>query len=358
VPDLYLLDRIWYGNSVRQWLIAIATMGAVYVVVAFARRLAMRRLAVLAVRSETRVDDLGVDLIARTRQYFLLGVALYAASRLLVLPENARSALQLVVVAVFLLQAGRWGTGIIGFAVESYLRRNTDGDPGARATVQAVGYAGRFVLWAILLITALAAFGIDVTALITGLGIGGIAIALAVQNILGDLFAALAIVLDRPFVVGDFIIVDSTMGTVEHVGLKTTRIRSLGGEQIIVSNSELLKSRIRNYKRMEQRRVVFTVDVRYDTPPDVLERIPAMIRQIIERQPLTRFDRSHLLTLAESALRFETVYWVLDADFNKYADIQHVVNVELIRRFRDDQIRFGLPSRSVYVQDNQNPAIQ
>jgi small-conductance mechanosensitive channel len=356
VPDLHFLDQIWYGNSVRQWLIAIATLGAVYVLLAFGRRLAVRRLGTMAARSETRIDDLGVDLITRTRQYFLIGIAVYGATRLLALPENARGAIQLLMVAVVLLQAGRWGTGLIGFSVEGYLRRNAQGDPGARATVQAVGYAARFALWSILLITALAAFGIDVTALITGLGIGGIAIALAVQNILGDLFAALSIVLDKPFVVGDFIIVDTTMGTVEHVGLKTTRIRSLGGEQIIVSNSELLKSRIRNYKRMEQRRVVFAVDVTYDTQPELLDRIPFLIREIIEGQSPTRFDRSHLLTLAESALRFETVYWVLDADFNVYANIQHAVLIELIRRFNAERIGFAFPSRTIYTKDPHSPA--
>ena len=358
MPDLHLLDRIWYGNSVRQWLIAIATLGAIYVVLALARRVAVRRLGALAARSATRIDDLGVDLIVRTRQYFLVVVAMYAASRLLVLPDNARGALQLVVVAAALLQAGRWGTGLIGFAVESYLRRTAEADPGARATVQAVGYAARFILWSLLLVTALAAFGIDITALVTGLGIGGIAIALAVQNILGDLFAALSIVLDKPFVVGDFIIVDATMGTVEHVGLKTTRIRSLGGEQIIVSNGELLRSRIRNYKRMQQRRIVFQVDVTYDTRPELLEGVPSLIRSVVESQPLTRFDRSHLMTLAESALRFETVYWVLDADFNKYADIQHTINLELIRRFASQGIAFAFPSRTIYTKDPQTPALQ
>ena len=357
MPDLHLLDRIWFGNSVRQWLIAIATLGAVYVVLSLGRRLAVRRLGAMAARSQTRVDDLGVDLIGRTRHYFLIAVALYAAARMVVLPEHARSALQLLFVAAVLLQAGRWGTGLIAFAVESYLRRNAEGDAGARATVQAVGYAARFVLWSILLITALAAFGIDVTALITGLGIGGIAIALAVQNILGDLFAALSIVLDKPFVVGDAIVVDSTSGTVEHVGLKTTRIRSVSGEQIIISNSELLKSRIRNYKRMEQRRVVFTLDVTHETVPDALERVPAMVRAAVEKHPLTRFERSHLLTITDAGLRFENVYWVLHPDFDRYADIQHAVNVELVRRFRAERMEFAVPMRP-FLTDHRNPVPQ
>ena len=350
MPDIELLDRIWYANSLRQWLIALALLGGVFVVLALLRRVLVRRLGVLAARSATRVDDIGVDLVRRTRAYFLFAVALYAASRVLVLTDQARGVIQLLMVVVVLLQAGRWGTGLIGFAVEQYLRRSGEADSGTRATVQAVGYVARFALWTVLLVMALGAFGVDVTALITGLGIGGIAIALAVQNILGDLFAALAIVLDKPFVVGDFITVDNVQGTVEHVGLKTTRIRSLGGEQVIVSNSDLLKSRIRNYKRMEHRRVAFLVDLTADTSPDQMQRVPAVIRATIEAQPLTRFERSHFLTFADAGLRVETVYWVLDPDFNKYADIQHAINVELLRRLAAEGIEFAFPSRAIYVR--------
>ena len=350
MTDFELLDRVWYANTLRQWLIATAVLGGVFVALSLLRRILLRRLGALAARSSTRIDDVGVDVVERARAYFLFAVGLYAASRFLVLTDQARGVVHLVIVVAVLLQAGRWGTGLIGFGVEQYLRRSGEADTGARATVHAVGYAARFVLWAVLLVTALGAFGIDVTALITGLGIGGIAIALAVQNILGDLFAALAIVLDKPFIVGDFIIVDNVMGTVEHVGLKTTRIRSLGGEQIIVSNNDLLKSRIRNYKRMEQRRVVFHIDLTYDTAPDLVNRVPAIVREVIERQPLTRFERSHFLVFAESALRVETVFWVLDPDYNKYADIQHAINVELLRRFAAERIDFAFPSRTVFVR--------
>jgi small-conductance mechanosensitive channel len=358
VSELELLDRVFYGNTLRQWLIAAALGGAVHVVLSLLRRVVVQRLGRLAARSATRVDDLGVEMVRRTRQYFLAAAALVIAARILVLPAQTRDILHLVLVAAVLLQAGRWGTGLIGFAVEHYARRAGGEDAGTRATVQAVGYAARFGLWSVLLIMALAAFGIDVTALITGLGIGGIAIALAVQNILGDLFAALSIVLDKPFVVGETIHVDNIVGAVEHVGLKTTRIRSQSGEQIVISNADLLRSRIRNYRRMEQRRVVFNVDVTYDTPPDTVDRIPGLIREIIERQPVTRFERSHFLSFAESALRIETVFWVLDADFDRYADIQHAINIELLRRFTAERIDFAFPSRTMYVRGHANPALQ
>ena len=173
-----------------------------------------------------------------------------------------------------------------------------------------------------LALVALNRLGYDVTALITGLGVGGIAIALAVQNVLGDLFAALAIVLDKPFVVGDAITVDTMTGTVEHVGLKTTRIRSVNGEQLIFSNADLLKSRIRNFKRMQERRIVFTIGVSYDTPPDTVARIPAMIREAVEAQQQVRFDRSHFMSYGDSALSFETVYFVLTADYLRVREHQ------------------------------------
>jgi small-conductance mechanosensitive channel len=335
------------GATMTQWGFAAATFGGVYLALAVIRRVLVRRLGALAVRTTTDWDDLAVEIVRRTRPYFLLVIAVYAAARVVPpQPEIAR-VLRAISVVLVLLQAGVWGNGLIGFAADHYTRRRAAGDVGTRTTIQAIGYAGRFVLWALLLVTALQNFGINVTALVTGLGIGGIAIALAVQNILGDLFAALAIVLDQPFVVGDAIQVDNINGTIEHVGLKTTRIRSLSGEQVVISNADLLRSRIRNYKRMEHRRVAFNLDLGFDTPPDKVARVPAMVRQVVESQPLTRFDRCHLLTFAESGLRLEAVYFVLDPDFNKYADIHHGINLELLRRFRRDQIEFGFATRTM-----------
>src|SRR6266513_1251748 len=251
-----------------QWLLAAATLGGVYVALAIVRQVLVRRLGALAVRTTTDWDDLAVEIVRRTRPYFLLVIAVYAAERVVAVPFEATRVISAISIVIVLIQAGVWGNGLIGFAADHYVRQRATGDVGTRTTIQAIGYAGRFVLWALLVVTALQNFGINVTALVTGLGIGGIAIALAVQNILGDLFAALAIVLDKPFVVGDSVQVDNINGTIEHVGLKTTRIRSLSGEQVILANSDLLKSRIRNYKRMELRRAAFNLDVAFDTPPD------------------------------------------------------------------------------------------
>jgi small-conductance mechanosensitive channel len=200
------------------------------------------------------------------------------------------------------------------------------------------------------MVTALARLGVNVTALVTGLGIGGIALALAVQNVLGDLLAALAIIFDKPFDVGDSITVGETSGTVERIGLKTTRLRSVAGEQVIVSNSELLKSRIHNFRRLLERRVVLTLGVTYDTSPDLLARIPEMLEEIVSAEQPVRFERAHFSAFGESALRFETVYFVLDSDYTKYMDIQHSINLAVLQRFDKERIRFAYPTRTVLVE--------
>jgi small-conductance mechanosensitive channel len=346
VPDIDLLNRQVYGASVMEWLAAAATLIVVFVGLAALRHLLVRHLSGIAARSSTHLDDLAVEIIRRTRLYFLVLLAVYAATRVVTIPSDLARVLKGLAILLVLMQVGRWGNGLIGFFVKRQIQRRTS-DVGVRATIQAMGYGGRFVLWTVLLITALQNFGIDVTALVTGLGIGGVAIALAVQNILGDLFAALAIVLDKPFVVGDAIQVDNINGTIEHVGLKTTRIRSLSGEQIIISNADLLRSRIRNYKRMEHRRAVFNLDLAFDTPPEKVSAVPSLVRTTIEGQPLTKFERCHWLTTEPSGIRLETVYFVLDPDFSKYADIQHAINLELLRRLRSDRIELGYVTRTI-----------
>jgi small-conductance mechanosensitive channel len=191
--------------------------------------------------------------------------------------------------------------------------------------------------------------GIDVTAMIAGLGVGGIAVALAVQNILGDLFGSLSIVLDKPFVVGDFIIVGDKLGTVEKIGLKTTRLRALSGEQLIFSNMDLLSSRIQNFKRMSERRVLFSFGVEHSTPIEQVQRIPGIIREAIESQERTRFDRAHFFKFGESSLDFEAVYFMLVPDYNSFMDVQQKVNFELLRRLKADGVVFAQPVRKLHL---------
>ena len=176
-----------------------------------------------------------------------------------------------------------------------------------------------------------------------------IAVALAAQNILGDLFASLSIVLDKPFAVGDFLIIDNYMGSVEKVGLKTTRVRSLSGEQLIFSNNDLLGSRIRNFKRMYQRRVVFSFGVVYETPANQLEAIPSMVREIVQGQPQTRFDRAHFQKFGDYALIFEVVYHVDSPDYNLYMDIQQAINLAIYRGLDERGLALAYPTQRLYL---------
>lgn len=343
------LDTEYAGNSLTQWLVAAGVLVGGTILLLILRRLLVGRLTKLAQRTATDVDDLAVDLIRRTRFYFLVAVSLVAGTLALEVPAAWMRARHVFIVVAVLLQLGVWGNGIITYWIEHYVRRT--GRTGSTATtLTAMGYLGRGILWSLLLLLALDNLGFEITTIITGLGIGGIAIALAVQNILGDLFGALSIVLDKPFVVGDFIVVDAFSGTVEHIGLKTTRLRSLSGEQIVMANAELLKSRIRNYQSLRERRQVFLVGVQYDTPPELVERIPGMIREAVQAQPLARFDRAHFMRFGDSSLDFETVYFVLSAEYNAFMDTQQAINLLLLRRFAEEGIQFAFPTRTVVVQ--------
>jgi small-conductance mechanosensitive channel len=344
------LDWRFYGNPLSAWLVALGIVVGGVGVLLLVNSIVVNRLDRLASRTPTALDDLVVDVLRRTRVYFLVALCVVAASYALVLPNATRSAIQKVAVVALCLQAARWGNGIISFWVDRYTvqRLSVQAIDGATATtVTALGYVGRLVLWLVVLLLALSNFGVDVTALIAGLGITGIAVALAVQNILGDLLGTLSIILDKPFVVGDFITVDQFSGTVESVGLKTTRVRSLSGEQIIMPNGDLLKSRIRNFKRLRERRISFVTRVPYDTPPEVVEGMPAMLRRIVEEQTPVRFDRSHFRGFGDWALELETVYFVLTDDYNRYMDIQQGINLEVLRRFRAAGVTFPLPTQSI-----------
>ena len=220
-----------------------------------------------------------------------------------------------------------------------------------RNALSLIQFFVRVAVWSLALLLLFENLGFDVTALVAGLGIGGIAVALAAQSVLGDLFSSLAIVLDRPFEVGDFIVFGDQNGTVEKIGIKTTRIRSLSGEQIACSNTDLMNSRVHNFKRMIERRVLFVLGTTYDTPQDKLESIPGTVREVVEAQELARFDRAHFRSFGDSALEFEVVYWVLSPDYNTYMDVQQAINFAIFRAFGENGIEFAFPTRTLYVPD-------
>ena len=347
---MFILDQVYLGNSVLKWVIAFVAAVAIYAVLSVLRRTVGSRLKSMADRTTTDLDNFISDLVrVRTKKILFLALAVYGASLFLDLPADIE---RVIVGAVFILlffQVGLWGNGMINFLVTR--RAAKDGEDGLNLEAYSViTWIAKAALWTIVVLLALNNLGIQITALVAGLGISGIAVALAVQNILGDLFASLSIVMDRPFVIGDFIIVGDQMGTVEHVGLKTTRVKSLSGEQIVFSNTDLLSSRIRNYRLMNERRVLFTLGMTYQTPAEKLERIPAMIQEIIEAQEQVRFDRAHFASYGDFSLNFEIVYWVLDRDYALYMGIQQEINLALYRKFEEEKIEFAYPTQTLFVE--------
>jgi len=346
---MMFLNSMFYGNPVWQWFLALFIAILVAVVLWLLRRIILHRFTAFAERTATELDDLVAELSSRTRFFFLLVISLYAGSLALTLPPSAARVINTVAVLALLLQGGIWGTGLVTFSITRSVKRKLEEDAATATSMAALGFISKLVLWAVILLLALDNMGIDITALVAGLGIGGIAVALALQNILGDLFASLSIVLDKPFVIGDFIIVDDLLGTVERIGLKTTRVRSLFGEQLVFANSDLLNSRIHNYKRMFERRIVFSIGVTYQTPYEKLAAIPDIIREIIELQEQTRFDRAHFKEYGDFALGFEIVYYVLVPDYNLYMDIQQAINLAIYERFEKEGIDFAYPTQTLYV---------
>jgi small-conductance mechanosensitive channel len=338
-----------YGNTLGTWLAAGAVAAATLTVLVLARIVVVSRLVAFAGRTRNSVDDVAAGLARGTRLFFLLVVALAAGAGLLALPPVAQRLVTGLAMLALVIQGALWGNIAIGHVVKRQVAHRVETDPGSAATLNALGFLARLILWSVLFLLALDNFGIDITALVAGLGIGGVAVALAVQNVLGDLFASLSIVLDRPFVIGDFIIVDDLMGTVEHVGLKTTRIRSLHGEQIVFSNNDLLDSRVRNYKRMRERRIVFVLGVTYDTPPEKVAAIPGLLREAVELQERVRFDRAHFKAYGAFSLDFEVVYYVLDPDYNTYMDVQQEINLAILRSFAAGGIEFAFPTQTLHL---------
>ncbi|MGD2069155.1 MAG: mechanosensitive ion channel family protein [Gemmatimonadota bacterium] len=349
MDSAFWTERLFWENTPLQWLSAAGVALLVVVGLQLVITLLVRRSRGLAARTGSQIDDLLVDLLSRTKVLFVILVALWVAGRALSLTPGARDALRSLLVLGFLLQVGFWGTAFIRYGLERYRRKQLEVDPGGAMALGALHFLAQAVLWTMVVLTALANLGVDITAFVASLGLGGIAVALALQNVLSDLFASLSIVLDKPFVIGDFIIVGDMMGTVENVGLKTTRVRSLSGEQLVFSNSDLLSSRIRNYKRMQERRAVFSFGVVYGTPAEKLERIPEIVREAIEARENTRFDRSHFKEYGASSLDFETVYYMTVPDFNAYMDTQQAINLRLYEAFREQGIDFAFPTRTVHL---------
>ena len=342
------LDRVFYGNQLSQWLIAAGIALAVAVGLRLFKAIVLSRVQKITARTKTRIDDIVVRTLDHTRWFFYIGLGLYLGALSLRLPEGVTDVIQVAATIILFVQIGVWLQNAVRLSVEGYSEKHGD-SPSTATMAAAIAFLARIAIWSIVFLVVLSNLGIEIDALIAGLGVTGIAVAFALQNVLGDLFASLSIYFDRPFDIGDFIIVDDFMGNVDKIGMRSTRIRSLGGEQIVFANSDLAKVRIRNYRRMQERRIVFAVGIEYNLPYEKVELAPQLIREAIEETPNTRFDRAHFKSFGAFSLDYEIVYWVLAPDFPTYMNAQQAINLAIYKKFEDAGIPFAFPTRTIHV---------
>lgn len=354
----WVRETSFLGIPLWNLILAVTAAAATYVAIQMVLRVLTRRAENWAAQSPNATAKAVADVLAGTSRFLVLMVALLVGASLLELPgrwENRLNQLWFVAVA---LQMGMWGMRAIGLGVRRYVDRHASaGMTQVSASATLLSWALRTLLWSVVLLAILSNVGVNITAFIASLGVGGIAVALAVQNILGDLFASLAIAVDKPFEVGDFIVVGDIAGTVQVIGLKTTRIRSLQGEQVVMSNTELLKRTINNYRLLETRRIVFGFSVTFDTTPEQAEKVPQVVRKIIEDLPQVKFDRAHLKAFGAHALEYEVVYIVQDPGYAVYMDMQQAINLAMLREFKALGVQFALPVRTVHIASAPAPAM-
>ncbi len=337
------------GNSVHQYLMATVIFCAVWVALPVIKKLLIYEFQ--RFDRTIRGTDLGFFIHLFDRVHFTVFpvVAFYIATQSLDMHSKIERGLQTVTTIVVVLQI----ITLLSFCVDHFVAHLQIGrsrsDLAAQSARQNLTTIGKAIIWIGGGLFLLSNVGINVSTLITGLGIGGIAVALAAQAILGDTFSSFTISLDKPFEIGDFVVVDGLRGTVERIGLKTTRIRSISGELLIFANSDLTKSRIQNYQQIQSRRATLQLGVTYETPADTLETIPTLIKEIVTSMPKTRFDRAHFVAFGASSLNFEAVYYVDTAIYNEFMDTQQAINFKIRRTFAERDIGMAYPTNTVYV---------
>ena len=343
-----MLNNVYLGNNVLNYLIVLIILALGVLAIRVFKVFVINRLHRLAQKTKTTFDDFLVRIIEKVAVPLFYLASLFLALSTLNLTGQAQGVVNKVFLAVFIFSIVKFLNLLVVYGFTKYLKKHGQ-DIALEKSLNTTLRIVKFIIWALAIIFFMDNLGFKVSAIIAGLGVGGIAIGLAAQAVLKDLFSYFSIIFDRPFEVGDFIIVGDLLGTVEYIGAKTTRLRSLGGEQLIFSNTDLTDSRIKNYKRMEQRRVLFQFGIVYQTPYEKLQQIPSIVKKIIEDVEDTIFDRTHFSSYGDSNLVFEVVYYVVGSDYNKYMDIQQSINLAIFKEFEIRGVEFAYPTQTLYI---------
>jgi len=346
--NMEILEQVYLGNRILDYIIAFLTLAFGLLFVKIIIRSIIRRLKKLAERTDTKFDDFIIKILEKIGLPALYISCFYLSSKILKMPTGADALFNVLELVVITFFSARIVVMLANWSINSYLAKKQHDSTVVRS-LDGMLWVVKLLIWSLAIIILLDNLGYKVSTLIAGLGIGGIAVAIAAQALLKDFFSYFSIVFDHPFKIGDFIIIGDFMGTVEYIGIKTTRIRSLGGEMVIFSNTDLTDSRVRNYRLMEKRRVLFRIGLTYQTPLNKLKEIPKIIEQVIKGVNDTVFDRAHFFSYGDFSLIFEVVYFVLSPDYNKYMDIQQEINFEIKEEFEKRGIEFAYPTQTLFV---------
>lgn len=351
------LETPFLGNPAGSWLLALFTFAGIVLGEWVLRKVVVRRLRVLARKTETEWDDfLTGFLTRRINSIVAAGIGIYAGSFWLTVPELVDRLIYILFIASVTIYGALFVIALIDFLLMRRLlpaveEKVSDIELRARRTLfRTISVIVKVLIWPLVVIIILDNLGYDVTGLLAGLGVGGLAIGLALQNVLQDVIASFSIQIDKPFVVGEFIKVGDKMGTVEHIGIKTTRIRSLTGEELSIPNRVLTDSIIHNYGRLEERRATFKIGIIYETPVEKVQKVPEILREAVESVELTRFDRAFFVAFGDFSLDFELVFWVRTSSYNEYLTRVQEVNLNIMRRFAEEGIEFAYPTQVIYVR--------
>ena len=350
-----ILGYRYFNNTVWNYMVFLMTFALSIAALFIIRNILLKRIHAWARRSETPIDS---SLILRIQKYLLpllYSAALYFSFKILHVIPAISNAVELAMKTFMAVWCAAFASSVLIAVFNKYWDAKSP-DSKNKMAVHWIGKALGAIIWMIAAILLMENLGINVSTLVAGLGIGGIAIAFAAQAVLEDMFSFVTILFDRPFEIGDFIVAGEQMGTVEHIGIKTTRLLSIGGEELIFSNKDLTNSRVQNYKRMEKRRTLFHIGVAYDTPLEKLKEIPELMKNIIRPIEGAGFDRAHFSAYTETGLNFEIVYYVLSSDYNQYMDIQQEINFRIKEEFEQRRIRFAFPAPVLYMQAAEPPA--
>jgi small-conductance mechanosensitive channel len=343
-----ILEITFLQNSVLDYLVFLLTFVVGILIIRIIKSIILKRLEAWAKKTATSIDDFLIRIFEKTLLPLVYFGVFYLSTRTLTLNPTLSKVIDVLGVILLTIFGIRFVVAIIRYALETYWLKK-EKDEAKERSVKGILTVIKVIIWGIGITFLLDNLGFKISTVIAGLGIGGIAVALAAQAILGDLFSYFSILFDRPFEIGDFIILDDYLGTIEHIGIKTTRVRSLSGEQLVFSNADLTSSRLRNYKRMAKRRVLFKLGVTYQTSLQQLKEIPTIIKNIIENIDDTVFDRAHFSSYGDFSLIFEIVYYVMSPDYNKYMDIQQEINFAINDEFEKRGIEFAYPTQTLYL---------